>query len=148
MGRIKKIFMQGGDNEGEERELDLDEFYTSAWNAVPEDLKAEGIAVLRREIKDPTFFHSISEGVRKYGLHEWDRHPPFSVPVDVGNGETITYPWHMSGGMGIRNLLRQGGVTDDRLPDNATDSYYGEGTNVKNLDDYYIQWLEAAVGAR
>jgi hypothetical protein len=147
MGRIKRIFTQGGTNKGEERELDMDEFYDSVWAAVPDDLKAEGIAVLRREIKDPAFFHAVSEGIRQHGLREWDRHPPFAAEIEVG-GETMTYPWHFGGGMGIRNLLRQGGVTDDRLPDNATDIYYGEGTNVKNLDDYYMQWLEAAVGAR
>lgn len=43
--------------------------------------------------------------------------------------------FHMFWGMGVRNLLRGKGLKDDLLPD-------------QNWDDYYIQVVEAAVGAR
>lgn len=52
--------------------------------------------------------------------------------------------FHFTTGMNLRNYLRET-ITDRELP--SFDEYYGEGTNVRNWDDYYMHALEVAVNA-
>lgn len=44
-------------------------------------------------------------------------------------------PYHFGFGMSIRNVIREGGFPDKKLPDG-------------NWDDYYVQVLEIAIGVR
>lgn len=54
-------------------------------------------------------------------------------PVCHGAKVSREMPLHFSFGMGVRNLLRQGGFSEVML-------------GVQNLDDYYVPLLEAAAG--
>lgn len=53
--------------------------------------------------------------------------------------------FHMTGGMAVRNHLRKT-IPDADLP--SFDEYYGEGTDVRNWDDYYDNALLLAAGRR
>lgn len=53
--------------------------------------------------------------------------------------------FHHSTGMGLRNYLRKA-IPDADLP--PFDEYYGEGTDIRNWDDYYMNALKLAKGLR
>lgn len=53
--------------------------------------------------------------------------------------------FHFAAGMSCRNRFRRT-IPDDDLP--AFDAYYGEGTDVRNWDDYYEAAMEYIVGMR
>lgn len=86
----------------------------------------------------------VAEAFAKYD-YDWDIHEPFTTTFEVDGIEIADY-WHFGGGMYVRNLLREHGFTDDQLP--PFDEFYGEGTDVRNWDDYYIACVEAAAGVR
>lgn len=124
----------------EDQELGLSETHEVAWNKLPVDIRRRAVARLQATM-DPSFFEEVRKLVEKEGLNEW-------LPVG----------WHFGPGMAIRNLLRSdydvpeetkkatSAIKDEELP--AFDEYYGEGTDCRNWDDYYVQCIEAAAGLR
>lgn len=68
------------------------------------------------EVSDSEAFKSA---IRKYGLNNW----------------SVQNRFHFSGGMAIRNSLREFGVMDRFVPSG-------------NLDDYYVQLIEWYLGYR
>lgn len=127
--------------------------YDEAWAAVSPEVRDEAVRVLREALME-TDLQLIREAVERHGRHEWISHEPFTTKVvydtDEETGEEMFFmnSWHFGPGMGIRNLLRQAGLTDDKLPSDAMDFYYGAGSGIQNWDDYYVQAVEAAAGAR
>jgi hypothetical protein len=128
-------------------ERNLDDIFDAAWAAVDPNVKQRAIEAIR-EAFDPAGLAEVKAAVEQHGHHDWVSHPPFTPEFDPDDEYSFPVSWHHSVGMGIRNLLRQAGLTDDMLPKHAMDAYYGEGMGVQNWDDYYIQAVEAAAGAR
>jgi hypothetical protein len=111
-----------------------------AWVKLPFDIRVRAVARLQAQL-DPSFFSDVRILAEEKGLGEW-------LPIG----------WHFAQGMAIRNLLRSDHevdpavikaakpIKDDELP--PLDEYYGEGTDVRNWDDYYVQCIECAAGLR
>lgn len=104
-------------------EIDYDEL----WERVDQDVKERSILALQKKLT-PELSQQIRDHISKHGKNEWVHVDPFD---------------HFFFGMQVRNELREAGILDAELP--PFDKYYGEGTNVRNWDDYYVQALEAAV---
>lgn len=119
-----------------------DDLYDEIWNRVDPELRERAVNHIREELH-PESLEEVREAVEKHGRHEWPHNPPFSALIRDEDGE-LQLPFHFSGGMAVRNLLREV-VKDSELP--PFDEWYGEGTDVRNWDDYYVQALvEAACG--
>lgn len=126
--RIKLIRQQGN---GKEIEIDMDQAFDDAWDAVDPDVKRRAVESLKMAIS-PEDFDQIRAGIDKHGKHEWIHKDPFD---------------HHFFGMRVRNWLRvNANIKDAELP--GFDAFYGEGTDVRNWDDFYVQALEAAAGRR
>lgn len=126
---------------------DMETLYTEAWRAVDPEVRQRAIAIIQEKVF-PEELQNVRDNYEKYG-NAWYEHEPFStvstMPTKDGPVE-LPIPWHWTGGMALRNLLRLEGIKDDELP--PFDAYYGEGTDVRNWDDYYKQAIEAAAGVR
>lgn len=119
-----------------------DETFDLIWNRVDPEIRKRSVDHLRSSLS-PESLEAVRVAVERYGRHEWLHKPPFAMLVRDEDGE-MQMPFHFSGGMAIRNLLREV-VKDDELP--SFDEWYGEGTDVRNWDDFYVQALtEAACG--
>jgi hypothetical protein len=94
-----------------------EDYFKKLFNEIPVDVRTEAIAWLRNSIP-PSVKEEIRESHKKYGPHNW-------IHKDEKFG-------HFFWGMGCRNALRTAGFTDDKFPG-------------KNLDDYYVSLVEAAV---
>lgn len=95
------------------------------WARVDPTLRAAAVRILRTELH-PQSKSEIRKLIEEHGPDDWM--PP---------------TFHFQGGMAIRNLLREHGLKDAMLP--PYDEWYGEGTDVRNWDDYYNQALVEAV---
>lgn len=98
----------------------LTEFTRANWYRIDKEKREEIVAMLRKELNMDSFRRAM------------DADP---------HGWSTKSGWHMFGGMGIRNLLREKGFTDDQLPKVA----YPHG-EAQNWDDFYTAALEAAAG--
>jgi hypothetical protein len=112
---------------------DINELYNEAWDAVDPNVKEKAIQILDGLLTSLDKEIVVQE-YEAYGPHEWLY------------SDTFGPNWHHSGGMAVRNALRGGGLPDAVLP--PFDAYYGDGTDVRNWDDYYVQAVEAACGLR
>jgi len=92
------------------------EYHTKKLGEIPKDFLKESVEYLRDIF--------IKENATQSILDAYNQ-----------DNETWWVESHHFWGMGIRNLLRDGGFLDDQLPD-------------KNWDDYYIPVVELAVGIR
>lgn len=126
-----------------------DAWFDERWESLsPEQRKFMADTI--RDALDEENVEWIKERYAKYG-REWIHHF-YDIAEEqqetwhkvgmIVEGQT-TYSGHMWWGMGIRNLLREAGVKDEDLPF----APYEIG-QFQNLDDYYIQAVEAAVGLR
>lgn len=90
-------------------------------------------------------------------MEEWERLAWANVPQDLKDRMlTVFSPEqaselleavegdHMFLGMSVRNKFRTA-IKDAELP--PFDAYYGEGTDVRNWDDYYVSALKYIAGA-
>ena len=123
---------------------EMREMYDAAWEAVDPKVRARAVEVLQKDMADDALAE-VRKGVEEHGTHEWIHHEPFTSTLDL-DGQSMVVSFHHMQGMAIRNALRAGGVKDADLP--PFDAYYGDGTDVRNWDDYYVQALEEAAGAR
>jgi hypothetical protein len=100
-----------------------------AWNKLTLDQRQRAVNILQAQMSS-FFFDEIRERVEQYGLGNW-------LPAG----------WHHLQGMNIRNELRHRGFLDRHLP--PLPEIYGRVSGTfGNWDDYYIQAIEAAAGAR
>jgi hypothetical protein len=101
-----------------------------AWAKLPLDIKQRAVRHLQAHlsVEDAKVFGEAYDGAG--GHHDWI--------YDLGAG------WHFSGGMSLRNLLREE-VPDHQLP--GLPEVYGNDYG-GNWDDQYVQVLEAAIGRR
>lgn len=89
----------------------------------------------------------VREAHAKHG-RDFIHQEPFAEEVMIevdGQEHEMRWSWHMSGGMALRNLLRDKGFRDDELP--GLPEFY-DGADISTWDDFYVQALEAAVGVR
>jgi len=93
------------------------EFHNRKYQELPAEFKAEAIKLLKQTLTSQT-----QDEIRM--LHT-THGAPWIHEIPMG---------HFGFGMGIRNLLRKNGLTDDKAGG--------------NLDDYYVQLLEASCGCR
>jgi hypothetical protein len=100
------------------------EWYDARWRSVPAEVRQAMVAHLRANI-GARGMEQIREAAAA-DPHRW-----------------IHTVGHHGTGTSVRNLLRRA-FPDDVLPY----APYPEGKNYKNWDDYYVQALEAAAGAR
>jgi hypothetical protein len=141
---MTKFRIVGPNGESSTKALTLSEWHEAAWKLLPVESRYRAVEIIQSVLSSEDL-----EACRKaYDEHgdEWPSFEPFSEKVDCGNGETFLYPWHHSGGMAVRNVLRSQGFVDAELP--PFDQFYGEGTDVRNWDDYYVACFEAAAGVR
>lgn len=96
--------------------MDDKTYYEEKLNEIPKDFLDECVDLIQKEFPQE-LKNDISDRIETKGLIEW------------------AIPYHHSWGVGVRNLLRENGLTDDKLPD-------------ENWDDYYIQVIELALGHR
>lgn len=122
----------------------LQDWHEAAWELLPVESRRRAVTILR-DVVPAEDFEACREAYAEHGP-EWPSKEPFSSKIDYGDGNTFLNPWHHSGGMAVRNVLRKQGFKDVELP--PFDEYYGEGTDVRNWDDYYIACFEAAAGVR
>lgn len=125
---MKFVFRRTDGNEFVLDDSDMDKLYDAAWAAVDPEVKGRAVASLRNAISEDDK-QLIRDAIAKHGRHEW-----------------IHEFGHHGFGTAARNWLRKDGILDAELP--PFDAYYGEGTDVRNWDDVYVQALEAAVGCR
>jgi len=92
------------------------EYHTKKLNEIPQDFLKESVEYLRNIFIKDNATQSILDAYNQDNEKWWAES-------------------HFHWGMGIRNLLREGGFKDDQLPD-------------QNWDDYYIPVVELAVGIR
>lgn len=128
---------------------DMDKLYTDAWESMPYELRQRATGVIF-SLFGPRELEKIRAAVVEHGLNVWTGEDPFTKVeyVEVpGCDDKIPCPisWHFTVGMSVRNELRKS-IPDAELP--PFDAYYGEGTDVRNWDDYYVQTIEAAAGCR
>ncbi|WP_028058289.1 hypothetical protein [Candidatus Solirubrobacter pratensis] len=115
-----------------------------AWAKLSQADRDRAVAIIRNASWwDTDMVTDVVVGHRRYG-HDFIHEEPFAATVDIGD-ETVKWSWHMSGGMGVRNYLRQEGFTDDQLP--TLPELY-DGKDVSTWDDFYVQVMEAAAGLR
>lgn len=107
----------------------IERLYDEIWASVHPDLRASVVAHLRKIIP-PELAQQIRATAAEHGRHDW-----------IHN--LSEYGEHHGVGMAIRNSLRRAGFKDDQLP--PFDAYYGEGTDVRNWDDYYVQATSEAI---
>lgn len=100
---------------------ELQEFTRRNWYTLPEDFRKKVVEYLQTELDVKSYREAIDNDPDSWCLKDG---------------------WHMFGGMGIRNLLRENGFTDDKL----TDVEYEGGNKYKNWDDFYTAAIEAACG--
>lgn len=129
------------------------EHHEKAWALLPDQLKVRAIRVLRRYVQEQDLA-KVRELHAEHG-HEWVDHEPFAqvlqLPGREGEDAPVSFPWHMGGGMAVRNLLRNNdtdSIPDAELPDLS--ELYGEppGSDIRNWDDFYVAAFEAAAGIR
>lgn len=106
-----------------------------AWAKVPRQVRDRAVAILRSEM-GAGFLEDVRARIERDGRGKWTR------------AEELM-GWHFGQGMAIRNLLRSPpgnleGIKDDELP--GLPEFYGE--DQSTWDDFYVQALEAAAGAR
>lgn len=124
---------------------DLKDILEVAWNNLPIADRQRAVTILQKLVPAEDF-DACRESYAKHG-DDWVSYEPFSVKIKYPDADEFFHiPWHHSGGMAVRNALRGEGFKDEELP--PFDEYYGEGTNVRNWDDYYVACFEAAAGIR
>lgn len=123
---------------------DLQSWHESAWKLLPVESRRRAVAILQ-DIVPSEDFEACRTAYAEHGS-DWPDNEPWSSLIDYGDGNMFRNSWHHSGGMAVRNILREQGFKDVELP--PFDEYYGEGTDVRNWDDYYVACFEAAAGVR
>lgn len=101
-------------------EMEYIEFHNERYNEIPPALKNTIGYLLDTHLNEIGIRRQIVRSYMTYG-GQW-------IHKDIQFG-------HFSFGMYIRNLLRKNGVKDEMFPSH-------------NLDDYYVQLVEWAVGIR
>jgi hypothetical protein len=91
-------------------------YYDEKLSEIPKDFLEECVKLIQKEFEQEEI-DEIKNAYEQDGEIEW------------------AIPYHHGWGTNVRNLLRQEGCLDYKLPD-------------KNWDDYYIQVIELALGLR
>jgi len=99
-------------------EGEYEKFHEDRWEEMDVAFKSGAVALLQSKFPK-RLKREILRSIAKHGKLHWI------------HAEMQHFGW----GMAVRNLLRDNGFTDDR-------------TKTGNLDDYYEQLVEAAVGVR
>jgi hypothetical protein len=97
---------------------EYEKFHEDRWDELDMAFKSGAVAMLQAEFPAKVK-RQVLKSYRKHGKLEWI------------HAEMQHFGW----GMAVRNLLRDKGFLDNM-------------TKTGNLDDYYVQLVEAAVGAR
>lgn len=98
--------------------MNLPEYLDIKWNELTQEQKSRGKSIIERYVFPTMFIEDIET---------WR--------TELVDSDKWIGLFHHFGGMQVRNILRQNGFKDDETPD-------------KNLDDYYIQLLQYALGIR
>ena len=97
---------------------EYEKFHEDRWEELDVAFKSGAVAMLQHEFPK-RLKRKILRSIAKHGKLEWI------------HAELQHFGW----GMAVRNLLRDKGFLDNM-------------TKTGNLDDYYVQLVEAAVGVR
>jgi hypothetical protein len=102
-------------------EVISDKYFDDKYKELPSEVVGKAVRIFRDYFQtDPEAEKELKALIEEHGINNWQEAAP---------------GFHFSGGMFMRNLLRKNGVIDDMVPD-------------KNLDDYYMQLIEASLGFR